>query len=49
MKNSVTTAPGGCSTERVNNTLHYVLCTVVLTITTLGKIKCIFYKVIVNR
>ena len=29
--------------------LHYVLCTVALAIMTLGKIKCIFYKVIVNK
>ena len=29
--------------------LHHVLCTVALTITTLGKIKCIFCTVIVNK
>ena len=29
--------------------LHYVLCTVALTIITFGKINCIFYKVIVNK
>jgi len=29
--------------------LHYVLCTVAFAMTTLGKIRCIFYKVIVNK
>ena len=42
----------GMDTIRVRIALypiHYVLCTVALAVMTLGKIKCIFYKVIVNK